>query len=583
MSAPTRLQGLPSHTCASLVGEERISVAECLVKEFDANAERVERCLRQLRRSLAASPQANLQVEALMEGLAVWLQGLGAAHERLRGENEELRKAKAEAEATNTAKDRFLADVAHETRTPLTAILGLIALTRREALSPEAARYLRVADFSAQALLRILDDLLDLAKIRAGRFDLKEVVFELRPMVQSAVETFALEAREKGLDLRCSFGLGVPARMEGDPGRLRQVLLNLIRNAIQCTQEGEVAVHVEADPERRAGETAPFVNFSVSDTGRGIAAEELELIFQDYQQLGLADGGAGLGLSISKRLTQAMGGDLRVSSSPRKGSSFVASIPLGRGKMELSRDLSPGPRTSLACQEEEEPPSHPLRVLVVEDEAATALVVSAVLKAQGFDETTVSTGREAVASFRSGAFDVVLMDLHMPDMNGEESARAIRDLEAEQGEHVPILGFTAHACSEEKSRCAAAGMDGFLDKPFSIEELQTEILRHARPVSPRVVTAPQEDLRRKHFPTFWKTCLLQRDEMREAIDAGDAGGLRCAAHAVRGSAAVFGLSEVSALAGDLEEIGRGGTVVKAAEVFQRLEQELKAVVARRQT
>jgi PAS domain S-box-containing protein len=391
------------------------------------------------------------------------LRTVGAAvdiTERKRME-EDLRAAKEAAEGANRVKSEFLANMSHELRTPLTVIMTSLEMLRDPALSgADTATFFEMADSSAQHLLEIIDDLLDITRIEARQLRIEESVFDLRQCVRRVAEKFAAQAREKGLLYRWEVAPQLPVQVVGDPVRVGQVLLNLVDNAVKFTDRGEVTV--------TAAEDAEGIAFTVRDTGIGIPDEKMELLFRPFTQVDSSltrrHGGTGLGLAISKELVEQMGGTIRAESSSG-GSTFIFTLP-------LQPAISGKPPLLPAAALEE---GRPVRLLLAEDDPMIRNLIEMVLRRRGWDVKTAENGQKAVEFWAEGGFDLVLMDLQMPEMDGLAAARVIRARETPGTGRTPILALTAHTRQEDREKCLAAGMDGFLSKPISIEELYLKV------------------------------------------------------------------------------------------------------------
>ncbi len=372
-----------------------------------------------------------------------------------------LREAKEQAEEATRTKSRFLATMSHELRTPMTVILGSLEALRKSWSAPEREQLLELGDSSAHRLLGLIDDLLDISKIEARKLKIEEQPFDLRNCVRRAVEIFMLPAQKKGLNLHWSVDPELPEQVSGDPARLGQILINLVGNAVKFTRAGEVAVAVRKEEGQMV--------FSILDTGIGIAPDQVSQLFRPFTQvdnsLTRPFGGSGLGLAISKDLVEMMGGSISLESELGTGSTFTFVLPLNPAEERQTPQPHKAPiRTPQA-----------LKVLLAEDDPSIRNLIKIILDKRGLSVTIAENGREAIEKWRKGGVDLILMDLQMPEMNGLEATKKIRELERDEEPRTLIFALTAHVLPESRHECLAAGMDGFLSKPLRTEALDRAI------------------------------------------------------------------------------------------------------------
>ncbi len=384
----------------------------------------------------------------------------------------ELEQARTAADAANLAKSRFLAAMSHEIRTPLNGVLGMAAALGQGHLTQSQRKKVEVIDQSGTALLAVLNDLLDLSKVEAGKLELERTPFELERVVGGAEALFGGRAKEKGLSFSVSVDEDARGVYDGDPTRVRQVLHNLIANAVKFTDEGSVRVRVSREATDVAG--VARLAFTVQDTGVGIEPDALARLFTPFQQADSSMtrrfGGTGLGLAISRQLAELMGGSIEATSAPGEGSTFTFSAPFdewGDRRLVEPTDVM-GPEAVDASARS----NAPMRILAAEDNTQNRVVLEALLEPSGADVTFVEDGRQAVNAWADSRFDLILMDIQMPEMNGLEATRAIRTRETREGrERTPIVALTANAMTHQVDEYLAVGMDGVIAKPIQPHKL----------------------------------------------------------------------------------------------------------------
>ncbi|MEL6347355.1 MAG: ATP-binding protein [Myxococcota bacterium] len=464
-----------------------------------------------------------------------------------------LKQAREAAESASLTRGRFLAIISHEIRTPLNGIQGALELLSQTHLSPQPRRYVQAAQASARSLMGLLDHVLDFSQLEADELILRAQTFALHELLEDVLAVFRADAQQKGIDLSDHIEPDVSLYLTGDPDRLRQILINLVGNAMKFTVQGAVRIRVSVSEHQTRDQ---LLRFSVHDTGPGISAADQERMFHPFSQRApLVNGGAGLGLVISKQLVERMRGRIWLTSTPGEGTTFSFTARLQRADPDPEEIIAPPTADALPEAAAE------VRVLVAEDNAINQMVISEILRVMNADFLVVPNGRAAVDAFKSRTFDIVLMDCQMPEMDGLEASRQIRIFEAQIGqETVPIVALTANVLDGDREACLDAGMTDYLSKPIDRDKLA----QHLDAARPKRSPAPLDvdrlmaaclnkaEIADRALTAFLDALPPSVATIRDAHEHCDVAGLKGALHHLCGGALQVGAVQLSRLSAALE-------------------------------